>query len=121
MNHPIPQFPRHGGPDIGRVSIGTPVPRVDGIAKVTGQARYAAEHPAADLAHGVVVSGTIASGRIVLIDIGDALAVPGVIDVITHERRPRMRSLDLFYKEARPNLRYTLQAIFSFWHIRHAR
>ncbi len=29
--------------------------------------------------------------------------------------------LDLFYKEARPNLRYTIHAITSFWHVRYAR
>lgn len=29
--------------------------------------------------------------------------------------------LDLFYKEARPNLRYTLHALATFWHVRHAR
>lgn len=29
--------------------------------------------------------------------------------------------LDLFYKQARPNLRYTIHAITSFWHVRYAR
>ena len=42
--------------------------RVDGRAKVTGAARYAAEHPRRDLAYGVVVTSTIARGRITAID-----------------------------------------------------
>jgi xanthine dehydrogenase YagR molybdenum-binding subunit len=50
----------------GAVSLGMPVSRVDGRAKVTGAARYAAEHPVEDpgqqLAHGVVVNSTIAKG-----------------------------------------------------------
>ena len=83
----------------GRVHAGMAVPRVDGRAKVTGEAHYAAEIPAPDLAYGVVVSGTVARGRIKAIDSGAALAVPGVIDVITHENRPKMRGHDLAYKD----------------------
>ncbi|QPI53343.1 xanthine dehydrogenase family protein molybdopterin-binding subunit [Massilia antarctica] len=75
------------------------VSRVDGRDKVTGRARYAAEHPAEALLYGVVVSGTITKGRIAAIDAGRALAVPGVIEVITHQNRPRIRSFDLFYKD----------------------
>ncbi|MCY0914283.1 xanthine dehydrogenase family protein molybdopterin-binding subunit [Massilia sp. H27-R4] len=75
------------------------VSRVDGRDKVTGRARYAAEHPAEALLYGVVVSGTITKGRIASIDAGRALAVPGVIEVITHQNRPRIRSFDLFYKD----------------------
>lgn len=99
MNDPIPQFSPRAEPGTGTVAIGTPVARVDGRAKVTGTARYAAEHTAFDLAHGVVVNSTIAKGKIAAIDCSAALAVPGVIDVFTHARRPRQRSLDLFYKD----------------------
>ena len=42
--------------------IGTPTSRVDGIAKVTGAAKYAAEFNAPGLAHGSVVTSTIAKG-----------------------------------------------------------
>ncbi|WP_198420919.1 xanthine dehydrogenase family protein molybdopterin-binding subunit [Massilia atriviolacea] len=75
------------------------VSRVDGRDKVTGQARYAAEHPAEGLLYGVVVSGSVTKGRIAAIDAADALALPGVVEVITHENRPRLRSFDLFYKD----------------------
>jgi xanthine dehydrogenase YagR molybdenum-binding subunit len=86
-------------PGTGRVHSGMAVSRVDGRAKVTGQAKYAAEESAPDLAYGVVVSGTVAKGRIKQIDIAKAKAVPGVIDVLTHENRPKMRSYDLAYKD----------------------
>jgi xanthine dehydrogenase YagR molybdenum-binding subunit len=74
--------------------IGLPRSRVDGPAKVTGAARYAAEFTAPDLAHGWVVSGAIARGRIKSIDTGAALAVPGVLQVFTHENRPRTARSD---------------------------
>lgn len=83
----------------GCVRTGMAVPRIDGRAKVTGAAQYAAEHHAPDLAHGVVVSSAIACGRIASMDTRAALAAPGVIGVITHLNRPKLRSFDLFYKD----------------------
>jgi CO/xanthine dehydrogenase Mo-binding subunit len=54
---------------------------------------------AADLAYGSVVTSTIAKGRIARIDTSDALRVHGVIEVLTHENRPRMASTDSAYKD----------------------
>jgi xanthine dehydrogenase YagR molybdenum-binding subunit len=73
-------------------SIGKPVSRVDGAAKVTGRAKYAAEFNVPDLAHGFVVSSAIAKGRIKSIDRNAALAVPGVIEVLAHDNRPPVAS-----------------------------
>jgi len=42
------------------------------------------------LAHGVVVSSAIAKGRIKRIHTADALSVDGVLDVLTHEHRPKL-------------------------------
>jgi xanthine dehydrogenase YagR molybdenum-binding subunit len=70
--------------------IGVAASRVDGQVKVTGAARYAAEYNGGDLVHGAVVSSTIAKGRIRRIDASAALALAGVIDVLTHENRPPM-------------------------------
>lgn len=86
-------------PGTGPVRTGTPVSRVDGRAKVTGQAKYAAEHPAPDLAYGVVVSSPVAKGRITAIHTEDALAVPGVVQVLTHLNRPKVRGFDIAYKD----------------------
>ncbi|KGF78573.1 aldehyde oxidase [Massilia sp. JS1662] len=100
MTDLIPDLRTPTAPDgTGRVHSGMAVSRVDGRAKVTGAAHYAAEIPAPDLAYGVVVSGTVARGRIKAIDSAAARGVPGVIDVITHENRPKMRSNDLAYKD----------------------
>jgi xanthine dehydrogenase YagR molybdenum-binding subunit len=70
--------------------LGKPTSRVEGHAKVTGAAKYAAEYNVGGLAHGCVVSSAIAKGRIRRIHTADALAVDGVLDVFTHEHRPKL-------------------------------
>src|SRR5258706_14254418 len=72
--------------------LGKPTPRIDGRAKVTGLAKYAAEYNVSGLAHGCVVSSAIAKGRIKRIHTADALSVDGVLDVFTHEHRPKLAS-----------------------------
>jgi xanthine dehydrogenase YagR molybdenum-binding subunit len=79
--------------------IGQPQSRVDGRAKFTGAAKYAAEHRAPLLLHGVVVASTIAKGTIEKIDISDALALEGVVHVFTHENRRNTAWFDLQYKD----------------------
>jgi xanthine dehydrogenase YagR molybdenum-binding subunit len=79
--------------------IGTATSRVDGRAKVTGAAKYAGEFNATGLAHASLVTSTIAKGRIARIDASEALAVAGVIDVLTHQHRPPMASADSAYKD----------------------
>lgn len=66
-------------------SIGKPRTRVDGPAKVTGQALYPSDIPISNLAHAWLVVSSISKGRIRSFHLQDALAVPGVLDVLTHE------------------------------------
>ncbi|MBQ5942597.1 xanthine dehydrogenase family protein molybdopterin-binding subunit [Massilia sp. AB1] len=100
MTDLIPELRTPSAPEgTGRVRAGMAVSRVDGRAKVTGEARYAAEHEAPGLCYGVAVNSTIACGRIVRIDLVDALTAHGVIAILTHENRPRMRDADLAYKD----------------------
>ncbi|RYF66323.1 MAG: xanthine dehydrogenase family protein molybdopterin-binding subunit, partial [Comamonadaceae bacterium] len=86
-------------PGTGYVAKGDSVSRVDGRAKVTGEARYAAEHVETGMLFGVVVSSTIAKGRIAALHLDEARAVPGVVDILSHENRPKVRKLNLFYKD----------------------
>ena len=79
--------------------IGDPLNRFDGVEKVTGAARYAAEHPADGLLHGFAISSAIAKGRIKEIDTSAALAVPGIVEVITHLNRPSVAWLDSKYDD----------------------
>ena len=79
--------------------IGQPRSRVDGPAKVTGTADYAADGVIAGLLHGAVVSSGIARGAITRIHTAAAEAVPGVVAVITHENRPRTAWLSRSYQD----------------------
>ena len=79
--------------------VGKATSRVDGPAKVTGAAKYAAEYGAPDLAYGIVVSSAIAKGKITSIDTSAATAVPGVVQVFTHENRRRTAWLDYNYQD----------------------
>ena len=58
-------------------AVGTPVDRVDGTAKTSGEARYSAEFPYPDLAHAALVHATVTRGRITGIDTAEAEAVAG--------------------------------------------
>ncbi|MBV9460774.1 MAG: xanthine dehydrogenase family protein molybdopterin-binding subunit, partial [Bradyrhizobium sp.] len=75
------------------MSIGDPVPRQDGPAKVTGRATYAGDwHPSA-LAYAAPVLSTIAAGEILSIDSRAASQVAGVLAVLTPDIMPSLRGL----------------------------
>jgi xanthine dehydrogenase YagR molybdenum-binding subunit len=65
--------------------MGAPTLRIDGFAKVTGQARYADDEAVANPAFAWLVTSSIARGRIRSMDLSAARAVPGVLDILTHE------------------------------------
>src|SRR5215475_8718941 len=66
-------------------NMGEPVPRIDGRQKVTGEALYPSDFPLRNPAFAYLVTSPIAKGRISQIDLAEAMAVPGVIDILTHE------------------------------------
>jgi xanthine dehydrogenase YagR molybdenum-binding subunit len=79
--------------------IGKPTNRVDGVKKVTGTAKYAAEFNVPDLLYGFIVSSHITKGKITKFELEDALALPGVVDIFTHENRPHLAMFDHSYKD----------------------
>ncbi|MGA5125179.1 xanthine dehydrogenase family protein molybdopterin-binding subunit [Streptomyces pseudogriseolus] len=72
--------------------FGTAHTRVEGRDKVTGAARYGGDIPFAGLAHGMFVLSTVARGRILSLDTGPVLAMPGVLAVLHHGNAPRLTS-----------------------------
>src|SRR5271170_6459356 len=68
--------------------------RYEGIAKVTGKARYAAEFAEpfskSDLVYAYIVQSTIPSGAIVSIDRVSADRAPGVIAILTPFNAPKL-------------------------------
>jgi xanthine dehydrogenase YagR molybdenum-binding subunit len=65
--------------------MGAPAPRLDARLKVTGQARYPSDTPLGNPAFAVLVTSAIAKGRLDRLDLDDARAVPGVLEILTHE------------------------------------
>ncbi|GAA3490989.1 xanthine dehydrogenase family protein molybdopterin-binding subunit [Streptomyces cremeus] len=75
-------------------ALGAPAARREGRDKVTGTARYAAEHTPPGCAYARAVPATVARGRITEIDDKAALAVPGVLAVLTPRNAPRLGDAD---------------------------
>ncbi|MDQ5855305.1 MAG: molybdopterin-dependent oxidoreductase, partial [Actinomycetota bacterium] len=73
-------------------AIGTSLPRIDGLAKVTGTAPYAYEQPVTDPLYLYPVQASIARGRVTAIDTAAAEALNGVVAVLTHHNAPRLAS-----------------------------
>ncbi|WP_028932593.1 xanthine dehydrogenase family protein molybdopterin-binding subunit [Pseudonocardia spinosispora] len=70
--------------------VGRAIPRVDGVAKVTGAARYAADRTMPRMLHGALVLSTVARGVITAMDLSAAAAAPGVVAVYNHTNSPRL-------------------------------
>jgi xanthine dehydrogenase YagR molybdenum-binding subunit len=77
-----PAHVRHGS------NIGQPLTRRDGILKVTGAARYAADNHPPGMLYAVLAVSSIARGQVTFLDVEAAKAHPGVIAVMTPANRP---------------------------------
>jgi xanthine dehydrogenase YagR molybdenum-binding subunit len=77
-----PAHARHGS------NIGQPLTRRDGVLKVRGEARYAADNHPSGMLHAVMAVSSIARGRVSFLDVEAAKAHPGVVEVMTPANRP---------------------------------
>jgi xanthine dehydrogenase YagR molybdenum-binding subunit len=66
------------------LAFGRSTSRIDGVAKVTGAARFASDEPVANPAYAYLVTSAIARGRIGGFDLDGARGVPGVLDILTY-------------------------------------
>jgi len=73
--------------------LGSPLDRIDGPLKVTGSATYTYEHRVPDCVYGVLVTSTIAKGRILSFDTKAAESSPRVLLVMTHLNSPKLPEL----------------------------
>ena len=81
---PSATYTRHGS------NIGQPMTRREGRLKVTGSATYAADNHPAGMLHAVMAVSNIARGTVTSLDIAAARAHPGVVDVMTPQKRPKL-------------------------------
>jgi xanthine dehydrogenase YagR molybdenum-binding subunit len=73
---------RHGS------NIGQPLTRREGVLKVKGQARYAADNHPPGMLHAVLAVSSIARGRVTFLDVQAAKNHPDVVEVMTPANRP---------------------------------
>ena len=64
-------------------SIGGSPIRIDGVVKVTGQARYGADHRVDHVAHAHMTTAPMARGKVAAIDETLARSMPGVLEILT--------------------------------------
>ncbi|POR43264.1 xanthine dehydrogenase family protein molybdopterin-binding subunit [Methylobacterium sp. V23] len=80
----MPERQRHGA------SIGQPLTRRDGHAKITGAARYSADIKPEGLLHAVMAVSSVARGRVAHLDVAAAEAHSGVVAVMTPRNAPAL-------------------------------
>ena len=71
-------------------ALGASLSRLEGREKTRGEARYAYEHPLERVAYAVLVTSAVAKGTIRAVDASQALALDGVLAVLTHENAPEL-------------------------------
>lgn len=72
------------------MNIGPSLARLDGPAKVTGAAQYAADYNAPNQLYGVLVGAAVPAGRVTGYDIEEALQEPGVAHILTSTDLPKV-------------------------------
>ena len=69
-------------------TVGNDTPRIDAVERVTGAAQYTGDVKLPGMVYARVLRSPHPHARIVAIDVSAALALPGVLDVITGETSP---------------------------------
>ena len=77
-----PAHLRHGS------NMGQPLTRREGVLKVTGRARFAADNHPSGMLYAVLAVSSIARGRVAFLDVAAAKRHPRVIEVMTPANRP---------------------------------
>jgi len=71
--------------------VGYPAPRVDGAARVNGEARYTYDVQLSGMTYAQLLRAPHAHARVTRIDVSRAKTIPGVITVMTFEDAPEIK------------------------------
>jgi xanthine dehydrogenase D subunit len=86
-------------PAIGRGRLGDSPLRPDGTPKVRGEFEFASDLHAEGMLHGRTLRSPHPHARIVAIDVAEALAIPGVMSVLTADDVPGATSFGLIHAD----------------------
>lgn len=76
-----------------KANMGQPEPRIEARLKVTGEARFPSDIPVPNPAFAYLVTSAIARGRIARMDQSDAKAVPGILEIYTHDNTSELKNI----------------------------
>jgi len=71
------------------------LPRRDALDKLTGRTRYTVDLIGPGMLHAIIVRSTVASGRIVRLDLSKAQALKGVRAIVTHSDAPGLHGIGI--------------------------
>jgi xanthine dehydrogenase YagR molybdenum-binding subunit len=77
-----------------RTQIGAELDRLDGLAKVTGRAKYVGDLDTKGVLRIALVTSAVYGGHVRSIDTSAAAAAPGVVGVMTNMNAPRLEPVD---------------------------
>jgi xanthine dehydrogenase YagR molybdenum-binding subunit len=75
-------------------NMGQPEPRIDGRLKVTGEARYGSDFPVGNPAYAFLVTSAISKGSIEAMDLREATAVSGVLEIFHHGNSSELKQIE---------------------------
>ena len=76
------------------MTVGSPTPRIDGIAKVTGRAKFTGDLDFAGLLEAKILRSPLPHAVVKAIDASKAAGLPGVVAVLT---RDDLKDIDPYY------------------------
>jgi xanthine dehydrogenase YagR molybdenum-binding subunit len=92
------------------------IPRADARLKVTGTAQYPSDAPVANPAFACLATSAIALGSIRTIDLGEARAVPGVLDILTYQNANVVGPLKTFSQGGQAGTSIVPLSSAKIWH-----
>jgi CO/xanthine dehydrogenase Mo-binding subunit/aerobic-type carbon monoxide dehydrogenase small subunit (CoxS/CutS family) len=99
LNGTLPQTALDEEQKVGDSFIGTSYRRLDAPSKVAGRLQYAADMALTNMLHMKVLRSPVPYGRIDVLDVSEARAMPGVEAVITCDDVPGKDGFGVFYHD----------------------
>jgi CO/xanthine dehydrogenase Mo-binding subunit len=85
---------------MGNIAVGKSIPRLEGLSKVTGTAKFPADYYEQGMLYGKTLRTKISSGRVINIDTSKAEKLPGVRKIATYKDVPGHNGHGVIFPDA---------------------